>query len=705
MVTLVSELVCLHIAPARGFPFLTPFVSCNFISRTGFLKNQFIRNYMRKYLGMAVVAMTAQLLTSCSQDELHNTDSANHIVASMNSPVGTRTAVGNPANSSGAVGILWTDGDELGVFDASATSQKCYARTSSGETATAEFAASGTEAFAAPVYAYYPYDPANDGKDISALTGTLPSTQNMDGGTLHGDYKYGSSKGGASASGHEFEFAHLFSLARVTIDAGDTPLEGDRLKSLTIHVTRSGGEVAIAGDFTFNARNGSWLLTDAGENAVTLEWNTRSIILNQAYTCYMSLFPSVQSGDLFTIEVRTENHRAAFTTTSLAGFSREHIYNFPVSLNKYETIKVYDAEGNLVQDGPSSSQEPEEVTGTFTCATLNVDGLPQQIGLISINKDGPGESGTTAIGSAVNDLGWDFLAVSEDFEYHSQLAAALSGYNAGTYRGTITSAQLTSRADTDGLGFFWKKDGITATGETMVQFTSEEGGLTNGANTCIKKGFRHYEVTVAEGVTVDVYITHMNTYSGSGNTESNAYVKAQLAQLCQLRDYVLERAKANCRPAIIMGDTNMRYTRHDIRTNFIDPVTEAGYTVADPWVEFHRGGTYPAWNTKSLMIRSKFEGDTENDICCADDQRGEVVDKVWYINVPGADVSLKALGSENDVANFLKSTESVSYTGVTVENEDGSISENRSVSYTRNIGLADHFPVVVKFEYTYRKQN
>lgn len=658
-----------------------------------------------KYIEFFVVAMTAQLLTSCSQDILHNTEPAGHIVASTKSPADTRTAVGSPSEGSGAVGILWTDGDELGVFDASATSQKRYARVGSGEAATAEFAVSGTEAFAAPVYAYYPYDAANDGRDISALTGTLSSTQNMDGGTLHGDYKYGRSTGGTSSTGHEFVFAHLFSLARVTVDAEGTPLEGERLKSIAVNVTRNGEAVAIAGDFTFNGRDGNWSLTGKGESTVTLEWSSANITLDQAYTCYMSLFPSVKSGDLFTIEVKSENYRATFTSASLADFSREQIYNFPVSLNKYETIKVYDAEGDLVQDGPSSSQEPETITGTFTCAALNVDGLPKEIGLISINKNGPGESGTTAIGNMVNQLGWDFMAVSEDFEYHSQLAAALSGYNAGTYRGSITSAQLASRADTDGLGFFWKKDGVTATGETMVQYTSEEGGLANGANTCIKKGFRHYVVTVAEGVTVDVYITHMNTYSGSGNTASNSYWKAQVEQLAQLRDYVLEQAKANKRPAIIMGDTNMRYTRHTISETLIDYVTEAGYEIADPWVEVRRGGVYPSWNTKSLMVRFNFKGDTENDICCSDDQRGEVVDKMWYINVPGADVSLKALSCENDVINFLKSTESAKYSGVTTEDENGNILENQSISYTKNIGLADHFPVVVKFEYSYKKQN
>lgn len=569
--------------------------------------------------------MAALLYTSCSQDELSSETSPRHsIVASMQPAADTRTAIGSSV--AGAVGILWTDGDEIGVFDASGAAQKRYAKVEAGSMGIATFAAVGTEAFTEPVYAYYPYSADNDGRDISSLAGNLPSVQNMDSGTLHGDYKYGRAKG-ASGEGHEFVFTHLFSMARIVIDATDTPLQGEKLKSLSITATRGGAAVAIAGSFTFNARNGSWSQSGEGENVVVQEW-TDGPLLDQTVTCYASLFPNVATGDLFTIEAVTANHRATFTATSKVTFARERIYNFPVSLNKYQTIKVYDSAGNLVQDGPNA---PEPVVGTFTCATLNVDGLPKKIGLITINGDGPGESGTTAIGNAVNSLGWDFMAVSEDFEYHSQLAAALSNYDAGKWRGTITSAQLTSRADTDGLGFFWKKDGITATGETMVQFTSEEGGLTSGANTCIKKGFRHYEVTVAEGITVDVYVTHMNTYSGSGNT-------------------------------------------------------------------------YPTWNTKSLMIRSKFAGDTENDICCSDDQRGEVVDKIWYIDVPGAELQLKALSCENDVTNFTASTENASYSGVTVEDADGNILENQSVSYVKNVGLADHFPVVVKFEYTYTKK-
>lgn len=100
------------------------------------------------------------------------------------------------------------------------------------------------------------------------------------------------------------------------------------------------------------------------------------------------------------------------------------------------------------------------------------------------------------------------------------------------------------------------------------------------------------------------------------------------------------------------------------------------------------------------MIRANFKGDTENDIVCSDDQRGEVVDKIIYFNVAGASVQIEALECYNDITNFTESTESVTYEEVMTEDANGNIAENQTVSYTKNIGYADHFPVVAKFSYT-----
>lgn len=635
---------------------------------------------MRKSFVVAAVVLVAQSLFSCSDDEtIWDGSGHGQIVAKIEQSATTRTAVGDAVDGTNAVGIVWTDGDEIGVFDASGTSQKRYAKVGQGAAPTASFAVSGTTAFTDPVYAYYPYDNANSSKDVHSLVGNLPSTQNMDNSTLHGDYKIGRATTQTSDGGYEFVFKHLFSMARITIDAADTPLKGETLKSLTMSVSRGETNIPIAGNFTFNAEDASWTQTDEGISSITLTWDKTSPSLEQAFTCYMSLFPLVKSGDLFTITVSTENYKAVFTANSLTNFSSEQIYNFPVVLDKYETIKVYDKEGNTVQ-------------GKFTCAALNVDGLPSLI-----NSGGPGSDGTKSIGRIMNSLGYDFIAISEDFAYHDELAGGMTNYNMGTYRGTVSSL---IHNDTDGLGFFWKKDVITATDEIMVPFDEVYGGIDGGANKLIDKGFRHYVVTVAQGVTIDVYITHMNTFGDGGNTEEDPWVHAQLSQLRQLRDYVVAKAKENNRPAIIMGDTNMRYTRHQIVDNLIDPVTSEGLQIADPWIEIQRGGVYPTWNTSSLMIRSKFGGGN-TDILCADDQRGEVVDKMWYINVPSAAIQLKATSCMNDVEHFAKGSETVSYSGVTVEDANGNILSNQDVSYTKVNGYADHFPVVVSFEYTY----
>lgn len=650
-----------------------------------------IHHIMKKKVFYVVSAMAAVLLASCSQDEYNRTSPKDNIVAAIHPAATTRTAVDQPVESAQAVGIAWTDGDKIGVFDHESVTQRCYSKVGAEREALASFTAVG-EAFAEPTYAYYPYDAANDNKEITSLTGNLPAVQNMDSGILHGDYKYGRAKG-SGASGHEFAFTHMFSLARVTVDASGTPLAGDKLREVSVRVTRNDAPVAVAGQFEFNARNGVWMQTDAGSGTVSLQW-TDGPQLNGSLTAYMSMFPTVKSGDTFTITVSTQKYRASFSAQSRADFQRENIYGLPLLLKNYSSLVVYDNEGNLVY--PTESVE----TGTFTCATLNVDGLPQTITLIPINKEGPGADGTTKIGQAVNNLDWDFLAVSEDFEYHTQLAAAMTNYEAGKWRGTITSKQLSSRADTDGLCFFWKK-GLSATGETMVQYTAEIGDLFAGANTCIKKGFRHYVVAVADGVDVDVYITHMNTWS---DKNPSSFEPVQIAQLCQLRDYVLAQLKQNKRPAIVMGDTNMRYTRHKVQDNFFTPMAQAGYEAIDPWVAFHRRGIYPEWGGKSLMIRSHFKDDKKNDICCSDDQRGEVVDKVWYINHPQSSVQLQAMRCRNDVENFTKSTESAKYEGMTTEDANGNILTNQTVSYERKIGLADHFPVVVDFKYTIIKK-
>ncbi len=643
----------------------------------------------------------------------------------------TKSCIDPTVYSQNKVGLLWTRGDKLGVFGSAGSTNEEFTSSLSSAAATAAFSGNLGDG-ETPLYAYYPYTAANDGKAYDALAGKVSAVQRYSAsdGLLSDDWKYGTYST-ADGDGYRFKMNSLFALAKIVVDATGSAVEGESLKGVSIKATSDSGVRSTNGDFTFSAADGSYSLTKVEADYTTMEWSDEAVLSSgKKYTGYITLIPSIVEGDKITITLTTNKHKAVYEVPCLKTLASGYIYDFPMTLTDlatkmntaYGTDPVIaeianggeggSGEGGSGEGGGSTDPEPTVTTGTFTACAFNVDGLPS-----IVNSDGPGSSGTTTMAGIANNLGWDIIAASEDFEYNTQLVNGLSNYSHGTYRGTVGIGQaLGSVADTDGLNFFWRTSTTSATGETYVKYNDAEGDLYNGANTCIKKGFRHYEVTVdaTNNVVIDVYITHMNTYSGSGNTESNAYVKAVLSQLRQLRDYVLEKAAENRRPAVIMGDTNMRYTRHDIRTNLLDYVASwtdanglSGYSISDPWVEKYRGGVYPQWNSLSLMTRFAFAGDTKNDIVCADNQKGEVVDKIWYLNVPGAEVQLKATAHQNDVDNFRKSTESVSYSGVMVEDENGTntsgntkYNSNQSVSYTKDVGYSDHFPVVTTFEWT-----
>lgn len=297
-------------------------------------------------------------------------------------------------------------------------------------------------------------------------------------------------------------------------------------------------------------------------------------------------------------------------------------------------------------------EEPQPITGTFTCATYNVDGLPEKVlGFITLNGDGPGSSGTTAISQKIATSGWDIVTFQENFTYNDELESAMkSVYTFGTHR-TFNVVSAIGTADTDGLGFATLNSTCSFSGEYWWAFEHKEGGLTEGANTSIKKGIRHYVVTLKNdtNVVIDVLVTHMNT------ADNDAQIAAQDGQLQEVADYI-NSIRDNNRPIIFMGDMNTRYTRNDMFGCLFNRL-DSSLTCADPWVEYQWEGVYPTLGSDALMT-----GDYGM-------QKGEVVDKIIYINNSNAAVQIKA-------NNYL-----------------------HDESYT----YADHKPVVSEFTYTYYK--
>lgn len=279
-----------------------------------------------------------------------------------------------------------------------------------------------------------------------------------------------------------------------------------------------------------------------------------------------------------------------------------------------------------------NAQGKENVSKVFKVCAFNVDGLPQTINIwgntIEVNPDGLGEEGAKAIGEYIVNSDVNFWALSEDFSFHNSLVENLGeDFQTGTYRGSFTSDNYKADIsfDTDGLEFLAKVP-FTFSQESWTKWNKANGKLSNGFDEMINKGYRHYVADLGDGVFVDFYIMHMDAETSEADNAARA------SQWEQLRDAILSN-KSN-RPIIVMGDTNSRYTRDDIKGLFIDPINEAGnYEVKDAWVENCKEGSYPALGDNALMV------DGENGLGY---EQGEIVDKVLYLSPKENGLSLSA---------------------------------------------------------------
>ena len=566
------------------------------------------------------------------------------IMAELSEPE-TRTCIEAAADATGKLPMLWEESDAVGVFFTDGSSNAKYVNIS-GKNPNASFGAAEQVSGSKIAYVYYPYDAANNGKAATALSGNVPAEQAMD-GSIHGDYKWGELRDKVDG-GYKFKFHNIVSLVRFNIDASGTVLAGEKLETVTLTVTRDGAAVPVVGDFTFSAVDGDYSLEAQASNTLTTVWNKDA---SGIFSGYASILPEVKSGDKLTFVIKTTNYESTLTVTSKANFVAGAYYNFPLTLAAFGSLEVY-------------------ANGTFTAATYNVDGMPNISYLVdSTNPDGPGSAGTKNISAKIATAAWDFVGFSEDFNYHSELTSNMSGYTFLPYDNETlpTSFKISylwsePHCSTDGLSFAARNTTCTFTQVKKQEFSSEAGGLFSGANTCVDKGFRHFLITMKDGTEIDVIITHMNTYSSSGSD----HINAQHAQLEQIAQYI-NSIRTNKRPVVFMGDTNLRYTRHDFNTYFWS-VLDDDLIVKDPWVEYQWAGKYPDYPSKSLMVSDATGTNSDTDIICPDTQSGEVVDKIIYINNPDAACQIKAL-------NYLR-------------------------DYDGYNGLGDHMPIVVDFSYS-----
>ena len=495
----------------------------------------------------------------------------------------------------------WAKTDVIGVYTDESENNVKY--TAGGAGASVTFTAT-SNVEGEPMYAYYPYNTANASKKATGLTGQLAQDQTAGAA----NYMYGVQTGTNNAGDPTFEFHRMFADVVFTVETAGSALEGKQVDKIVVKVTRNGAAVPVVVSFTYSAANGSY--------------STQTTYNQFETTGTAVIFPTVKPGDA--VEVTAIAGEASATATLVCEGNVEAGGFYPVSVTLPEAPAQPEE-----PETPEQPQEPEIITGTFTCATYNIKG-----------------SSNGTIGTMITKDEWDFFNFSECFSGYSK--------NLGTYAFGSKSKTLG-----DGLYFGARKATCSLSGEYIDTYDHEYGGIFAGANTPVAKGFRYYLVTLPDGVQVDVYITHMNTY------DTQKHLDCQHKQLKEVATWIANHR--NGRPVIFMGDTNCRYTRHDFETYFWSIIRAEGITINDPWVDFMWNGVYPAYPSKSLMVSDATGTNSSTDIICPDTQSGEVVDKVIYINDANADVQIKANG-------YL-----------------------RDMDYQ---GLSDHMPIVIEFTYT-----
>lgn len=301
---------------------------------------------MNSKLFLTAVAVTAaSFMTSCVEEETIDANVVNQtIIAEMAEPAEaqqSRTCVDVNNTNADFTGLLWQPEDKIGVFSQAGNENAQFLNNATTTVSQTEFSGQldGTA-----YYAYYPYSSENNGQDVTKLKGTLLAEQafNPESGSLVCDYKYGTLVS-RSDNTLKFKFNQLFTMLRITLDASDTALEGEKLNYILLKVIDTdGNERPICGDFTFDATAtySKWEPGDNTSGTITMPWTTQpSLVKGKSYLGFVTMMPVVKTGNKLYIEVVTNAHKASFTAESQVDFESGYIYNIPLKLKDYEYNK------------------------------------------------------------------------------------------------------------------------------------------------------------------------------------------------------------------------------------------------------------------------------------------------------------------------------------------------------------------------------
>ena len=431
---------------------------------------------------MAVAMTAATFFSSCTEEHDLGGEflSQQTIVAEMAEPsdaTQSRTCVDVKNPSTSFVGLLWQVADKLGVFNQNGTGNAQFSNNATETAPKAEFSG---ELSGNATYAYFPYSEDNANRSASSLLGKILAEQPFDpeNGSLVCDYKVGQAT--TTEDGKtKFTFTQLMTMLRITLDASETALEGERLNNIILTVTdKDGNKRNICGDFTFDATNGKVGTTITNpSNAVSMPWTTRpTLAKGKSYQGFISILPDiVKAGDKLNIEVISEGHKATFTANCVTDLLKGYIYNIPLKLKEFlekfngnvetltkPTINSFSFDvtkntGKLLEKKLTwSSKKPSASTATYE-ATVNNNEITLTIPYLYDFKLKPT---ITFTGSTVKVNGAEFISGQTEVDFTNPVIFTVYAKDGGStdYTVKITNTGLPVVVINQSKSGDWKKD-------------------------------------------------------------------------------------------------------------------------------------------------------------------------------------------------------------------------------------------------------
>ena len=308
----------------------------------------------------------AALLVSCVQQTLEDPQ-PEEIMAVAELPEsedGFETTKSVVSENGSSFEMIWDTKEAIGVYGNRLTNVKFTSTNKYYKQASTTF--SGGSLLSSPKYAYYPYSSENSSNDMNSVRGNLPSTQSYSTVVkkMNTDYKIGVYKS-RSLTTYTFNFYHLLTFLKFTVNADGTALQGENLQSVSIEVLTADGQPRqLSGKFTFDLAKDSkeaitgWDAPENGANKISLVFVDRPQ-MKEGVFCrgYASAAPLSVPGDIINFEIRTDKHVARFSRPSKATFGANKVINYPLTLANFSDMVVEDIKPN-VSDEPA--EDPED---------------------------------------------------------------------------------------------------------------------------------------------------------------------------------------------------------------------------------------------------------------------------------------------------------------------------------------------------------